>query len=170
MKKFLLGLIEFVVVIIIGIAIGLGLFEGLQWAFELRAFRIHGISMFPALNHGDVCVVYNKLLGKDLVIQQGDIITFRKEHSLIKRVIGTPGDVVKIKNGLVFINEKVYSHPTILFKDITMGNTKITLGANEYFVLGDNRVDSRDSRTFGVVYRNEIEGKIWLRWRALTGL
>ncbi|MDO8743078.1 MAG: signal peptidase I, partial [Candidatus Azambacteria bacterium] len=86
-----------------------------------------------------------------------------------KRIIGLPGEVVEIKNGKVMIyNDKTPDgfaiNEAYLTKDlITDGQIKKKLGDNEYYVLGDNRLRSSDSRVWGALPKNDIVGRVWIR-------
>lgn len=85
----------------------------------------------------------------------------------VKRVVALPGDTVAIRDGVLYVNgeavenpEKMGSAPYQDFPPIYTGLSKYTLGADEYFVIGDNRGNSNDSRNVGPLYRNEIVGKV----------
>ena len=104
--------------------------------------------------------------------KRNDIIAFKPNgsstsHTHIKRVIGLPGETIQIMDGIIYINGKVYlekaDYP--LMTNIGLASEPITLGVKEYFVLGDNRNDSEDSRyaDIGLVNLDYIEGKVWLR-------
>lgn len=107
--------------------------------------------------------------------KRGDVIVFRyplnPQEFFIKRVIGLPREKVQIKDGKVFIynidnpNGQVLDEPYLLTGTETNNTTKdtVVLGENEYFVLGDNRNQSKDSRSFGSVKRSFITGKVLLR-------
>ena len=107
--------------------------------------------------------------------QRGEVIVFRyprdpQEH-FIKRVIGLPGEDVQIKNSNVYIFNKenpkgfVLKEAYLDSKAVTIANNenRITLKPGEYFVLGDNRTASQDSRFFGAVNRSFVTGRVWLR-------
>ena len=89
----------------------------------------------------------------------------------VKRVIGLPGETVQIKDGLILINGETYMEKKDFPKISNPGlaETQVTLGKNEYFVLGDNRNNSEDSRfaSVGNVKKGQIKGKVWLRIRPL---
>ena len=100
--------------------------------------------------------------------KRNDVIVYKQsniEHSYyeIKRVIGLPGETVKIKNGMIYINDEVLKEKikTETIENAGLAEEGIKLDDNEYFVLGDNRNDSEDSRfaSVGNVLRNEILGK-----------
>ena len=123
---------------------------------------IEGVSMEPALESGDR-VFISRVLCMAGFYNKGDIVVLRAHYDpdkkyIVKRIAALPGDKVMVENGKIFINgEEVTS-------DYVNGNLDITLGGEEYFVLGDNREHSLDSRSFGPLNKNDIEGKIILRW------
>ena len=106
---------------------------------------------------------------------RGDIVVFRypKDPSqyFIKRIIGLPGEKVKIKDGKVFVFNDQFPEGVILNEDVYLleeetphlGKTEFILEEDEYFVLGDNRDASLDSRRFGPVPERLIIGKAWVR-------
>lgn len=100
--------------------------------------------------------------------KRNDVIVYKqsnKEHSYfeIKRVIGLPGETVKIKNGIIYINDEAIKEKvkTDITNNSGLAEEGVKLDDNEYFVLGDNRNDSEDSRfaSIGNVLKNEILGK-----------
>ncbi len=134
---------------------------------------VSGSSMNPTLESGDVVLV-NKLsydLGSP---KRYDIVAFEQEGSSIsiKRVIGLPGETVQIIDNMVYIDGEVLD-TTELFSVATIAGAAeypIELGGDEYFLLGDNRDSSEDSRfaTVGNVKRSQLIGKIWLRFSPLS--
>lgn len=135
--------------------------------------RVKGESMLPTLQHGDNLIV-DKLTYRFSDPKRFDIIVFPHiepngtKSYYIKRIIGLPGETVRMDtDGTIYINgavleedygEKVVSNPGRAY-------TEITLGEDEYFVLGDNRDNSSDSRdpSVGNIHRDDIVGKAWLR-------
>ena len=128
-----------------------------------------GDSMNPLLNNGDVTLI-NELAYKIGTPDRGDVVTFKPNgnenaHYSIKRVIGLPGETVEILDGEVYINgeklEEEYITTEIL--EVGIADEAIKLGSKEYFVLGDDRQNSEDSRTANIanVKRTEIKGKVW---------
>ena len=128
---------------------------------------VSGSSMEPTLKEGQVVIV-NKLEYYIKSPKRNDVIVYKqsnKEHSYfeIKRVIGLPGETVKIKNGIVYINDEAMKEKvkTEAISNSGLAEEGVKLDDNEYFVLGDNRNDSEDSRFAGIgnVLKNEILGK-----------
>lgn len=138
------------------------------WYFGQRISNI-GDSMNPVLKNGDVVLV-NRILYDASSPKRGDIIVFKPNgnenlHSYVKRIVGLPGETVQIKDGAVYIDGKKLkeSYRTTSLAEAGLAAEEITLGGNEFFVLGDNRESSEDSRMadIGNVERSEIEGKAW---------
>lgn len=128
-----------------------------------------GQSMDVTLSGGDT-VLLNVMAYQLGGPSRGDVISFKpngssSSHSNIKRVIGLPGETIQIKEGMIYIDGKVYleqkNYPVIT--NPGMASEPITLGSKEYFVLGDNRNNSEDSRfaDIGLVDSDSIEGKVW---------
>jgi len=138
------------------------LFSIFFYRFVVNSSVIEGISMSPTLDVGSTHLV-NRYLYYFKNPERGDIIVLSKKQEvpflLIKRIIGIPGDSVRIRGGEVYVNGKK------LNESYTKGTTKPSiriekLGENEYFVLGDNREYSDDSRFWGPLHRKEIIGKV----------
>lgn len=128
-----------------------------------------GQSMDVTLSGGDT-VLINVMAYQLGGPKRGDVISFKpngseSSHSNIKRVIGLPGETIQIKEGMIYIDGKVYleqkNYPSIT--NPGMASQPITLDGDEYFVLGDNRNNSEDSRfaDIGLVKTDSIEGKVW---------
>ena len=128
-----------------------------------------GDSMNPEMANGDIILV-NTLIYNAKNPERGDVIVFKPQgdetmHSYMKRVIGLPGETVEIRGGMIYINGKELEedYKTSAVKDAGLASEKIKLKNQEYFVLGDNRLSSTDSRSaeVGNVKKTEIEGKAW---------
>lgn len=134
--------------------------------------QVKGTSMQPTVYANDTIIV-NKFVYRFQDPVRGDIIVFPREENgkevyLIKRIIGLPGDVVDIKDGKVYVNDKVMEEKYITVETTTVDGQEvfpIVVPEDEYFVLGDNRPVSKDSRwlSIGTVHRDDIVGKASLR-------
>ena len=109
----------------------------------------------------------------------GDVIVFlpngnEKSHYYVRRIIGTPGDKVQILDGAVYVNGKLFNERTNVssVEDPGIAVDEITLGEDEYFVLGDNRNNSEDSRfaNIGNVKKDYIVGKAWFHFSKITDM
>lgn len=126
--------------------------------YIMTPVRVNGSSMAPTLQDGDLMIldiISFKLSGAKrfdvLVADQG-------EELLIKRVIGLPGEKVEVRLQQLYIDGEKINDPFI--KEMNMSETiDIQLGKNEYFLMGDNRSNSMDSRTFGPFKKSQIKGK-----------
>lgn len=127
--------------------------------YVVSPFFVSGEAMSPAYNDGDYLLT-NKL---DKNFSRGDVVIFQNEKQpntfLIKRIIGLPSEKIEIKDGKVFINGQVLDE-TSYYSGETAGNTSVTLEQGWYFVLGDNRKKSFDSRSFGPIATSDIEGTV----------
>lgn len=138
------------------------------WYFGQKV-SIVGDSMKPVLQNGDVVLV-NRIVYNASRPKRGDIIVFKPKgnensHYYIKRIIGLPGETVEIIENHVYINgEKLKEdYKTTDINDVGIVSEKMQLASDEYFVLGDDRENSEDSRNadVGNVKRSYIYGKAW---------
>lgn len=147
--------------------------------FLIQPFYVKGTSMEPNFHNYEYLII-DELSYRFHTPQRGEVIVFRyprdpQEH-FIKRVIGLPGESVQIKNGSVYVFNAQHPDGFLLneiylpAQEITQANSenKITLKADEYFVLGDNRKASQDSRFFGAVNRSFITGRVCFRGLPLS--
>jgi signal peptidase I len=144
--------------------------------FVVQTFYIPSTSMAPTLQVGDRILV-NKLAYRFHGVGRGDIIVFRapakvartcetNDTDLVKRVIGLPGETISDKNGTVYIDGRALQQPWLPKHDPdtdTPSFAPVKIAANNYFVMGDNRTVSCDSRYWGTVTRAEIIGKVEMR-------
>ena len=132
--------------------------------------RVDGSSMETTLSDGDNLIV-DKISYRFRDPKRYEIIVFPYQYKentyYIKRIIGLPGETVQVKDGYVYINGEQLDehHGNELMVDPGTAAEPITLGEDEYFVLGDNRNHSSDSReeTVGVINRDNLVGRAWIR-------
>ena len=125
--------------------------------FVFTNVMVHGDSMYPTLKNKDIMIL-NKISMKTSKIKRFDIVVIdAMDEKIIKRVIGLPGETVEYKDGKLYINDKVMKDEYA--KSTTNDFEKVTLGKDEYFVLGDNRTVSIDSRRLGPIPKSDILGK-----------
>lgn len=135
--------------------------------------EVEGASMEPTLADEDNLIV-DKISYRFRDPERFDIIVFpfqyQEETYYIKRIIGLPGETVRIdENGNIYINDEIlqesYGKEVIRPEHVGIAFEPIVLGEDEYFVLGDNRNNSSDSRTeaVGNIHRSEIIGRAWVR-------
>lgn len=174
MRKFFGSLLEVAEVAAIAIVAVL-----LIRTFLVQPFLVSGDSMVPTFQNGDYLLI-DELTYRLREPQRGEVIVFRypKDEKLffIKRVIGLPGERVEIADGrITIINSE---HPQGFMLDETYisstletnGKEDITLAEGQYFVLGDNRSFSLDSRSWGPVFKPEIVGLVRLRLLPFSAL
>jgi len=134
-------------------------------SFIFQNFVVEGSSMVPTLIQDDRLIVsrLSYFLGKP---NRGDIIVFQypygPDRDFVKRIIGLPGETVAIQNGQVFINSTPLPSEGYVKNKSYDTHAPITLSSDEYFVMGDNRSGSSDSRSWGPLQRHFIIGKAWL--------
>ena len=141
--------------------------------FIAEPFVVSGSSMVPTFHNREYLIV-QKLSYRFSEPERGDVIVFKypidPEQYFIKRIVGVPGDRVIVSQGRVTI--KNVDHPNGLLLDeqylpnqnVTLGRSEeVELAANQYYVLGDNRLQSSDSRVWGPLPKANIIGKVWLR-------
>ena len=111
--------------------------------------------------------------------RQGDVIAFlpngnEKSHYYVRRVVACPGDTIQIKEGIVYVNGEAYQEKITVasIEDAGVASEEIKLGNDEYFVLGDNRNNSEDSRlaNIGNVKKSYIIGKAWFYFKSIGNM
>lgn len=161
-KEWPILLVEIVLAVILGFFVA---------RYGLEKVDISDSSMTPILKEEDTILV-NKMAYMFFNPSRDDVIVFRQdgqEHSYysVKRVVALPGESVQIIDGALYVNDKPYHEKNQVELMITAGiaEEKVTLEAGEYFVLGDNRNQSEDSRysSVGMIREKDIVGKAWIR-------
>ena len=139
-------------------------------AFIASPFVVDGNSMFPTFHNLDYLIV-DEVRYRFFDPERGDVVVFRypKDPSVfyIKRIVGLPGEIISIQKGVVTVTDltgavRTLPEPYITADDATY-NGKVVLLENEYFVLGDNRPNSSDSRVWGTLPRKDIIGRVFAR-------
>lgn len=124
--------------------------------------KVFGSSMFPTLHDGDICFA-GKLAAKAGTVNRFDIVVIDEkegEQYLIKRVIGLPGETISCNDSKIYINGIEEYDESYLGDNVVTGSfDPVTLGEDEYFCLGDNRSNSKDSRYFGAFRKEDIVAK-----------
>jgi len=144
------------------------------YLFILQPNQVKGASMEPTFLSGDY-IFTSKVTYKFRAPERGDVIVFKSPQNpdieYIKRIIGLPGDKIRIlASGQVFVNDRLTSEPYISAKtNLTLGNfmkdnVPIVVGADEFFVMGDNRPHSSDSRYFGPIKISSVIGQVFYRY------
>ncbi len=175
MRKFLLSLWELIKIALIALVI----IVPIRY-FVFQPFLVKGASMEPNFQNGDYLII-DEISYRFREPQRGEVIVFKYPQDLsqryIKRIIGLPGEMVLVNKGQIIISpvpdesfpdflqipfnldESAYLPSSLL----TSGQTKLKLSEEEYFVLGDNRLASSDSRRWGALSRENIIGRVFLR-------
>lgn len=146
--KFIRELIPYLIIILVVLILR---------TFIVTPIIVSGESMVPTLDGGELML----LKKYDTSYERFDIVVVNKNvegDNLIKRVIGLPGETIRYRNGNLYINDEIIED-TYAYGE-TGNFREITLGDDEYFLMGDNREISLDSRTLGIIKKKEIEGTV----------
>ena len=166
----------------------------------VRNFKVDGSSMDPTLENGQYLLVnrlvylriemdrFSNIVPfwqaeEDSVRyaihppERGEVIVFEfpdsnpsnSKKDFVKRVIGLPGETIDVKDGVPFVDGIVLEEPYLTTKDHSNGR-KVELGAGEYYVIGDNRAHSNDSRNWGAVPEENLRGKVWMIYWPAPGI
>ncbi|PIR44281.1 signal peptidase I [Candidatus Wolfebacteria bacterium CG10_big_fil_rev_8_21_14_0_10_31_9] len=167
MKAFLYTLREIFEIVLIAIIVVVGVRQ-----FLVQPFLVSGSSMEPNFHSGDYILI-NEVSFRFRQPERGEVVVFKypgnEKTYFIKRIIGLPGERMSVLDGKVYIyntqNPKGFLvSESYLPKDLkTIGNKELQLANEEYFVMGDNRNASFDSRQWGSLQKTEIIGIVWLR-------
>ena len=165
MRQILLIIWETIQVVVISLAVVLVVRN-----FIIQPFFVDGSSMVPNFQDGDYLII-DELTFRFRDPQRGEVIVFKfpqnESSYFIKRIIGLPGDTVEVKNGIVTVFNQENTEGLQLTENYliskTPGDITTVLKEGEYFVLGDNRTMSYDSRSWGVLPSKNIVGLVRLR-------
>jgi signal peptidase I len=140
------------------------------YLFIMTPHEVVGNSMHPTYKNGEFLMA-NKITYRISEPKRGDVVIFifSDTQDFIKRVIGVPGDEVMIKDGKIYINgsmldESSYLSPSVITNggEYLHEGQSIKIDDGKYFVCGDNRTNSSDSRVFGPIAKEAIKGKAWI--------
>jgi len=153
------------------LAVSLAIIIPVRW-FLIQPFYVQGASMEPNFFDHEYLII-DELSYRIGNPERGDVVVFHYPNDtkqfFIKRVIGLPGETVEIADGKVKIyndqhpNGVVLDESAYLDQDFTAASQTVTLKADEFYLLGDNRSSSLDSRFFGPVKRSFVVGRVWVR-------
>lgn len=169
-RQFASAVIEIVKVLVIAVLI----MAPVRY-FLVHPFYVKGASMEPNFYDHEYLII-DELSYRFHEPQRGEIVVFKYPRDIkqyyIKRIIGLPGERVVVRDGRVWVARdggeptaltESYLDPAVTTEEALRGYSDITLGSDEYFLLGDNRDQSFDSRSFGAVKRDFLIGRTWVR-------
>ncbi len=138
--------------------------------FLIQPFYVKGASMEPNFYDSEYLII-DEVTYRFREPFRGEIVVFKyprdRSQYFIKRVVALPGETVEVTDGNVTIYNTQHPNGLVLeesyLKEQTTGKMRVTLGEDEYYVLGDNRDSSLDSRSFGPVERKYVTGRVWVR-------
>jgi signal peptidase I len=130
-------------------------------AFFMRTSPVDGLSMEPRVHAGEI-VLINTLAYRFGPVRRGDVVAFRHDapttETYIKRIVGLPGERVEVRNGVVTVDGRALDEPYVRFRDARSARP-VVVPPHAYYVLGDNRAESDDSRNWGVLRDSDVVGK-----------
>ncbi len=166
--------IEFIQTLVLFAAIGTAIY-----LFIAQPHKVSGLSMFPTMYNGDY-IITNKIGYRFSQPQKGQIVVFKnpreESQDFIKRIMGIPGDRVKVQNEHFFVNGAMlnedYLNPSIatLPGSFLKEGEEVLVPPDHYIVMGDNRLASSDSREWGFVSKDEIIGQAFFRYFPINSI
>jgi len=150
----------------------------LIYLFLFRPHQVNGMSMFPSFNNNDF-ILSEKVTYRFREPQRGDVVIFKAppgevcaaiECEYIKRIVGLPGETVKLSDNVIYINNQKLEEDYLPLNTHTREGGFLSEGKPTaipecyYLVLGDNRSGSRDGRDFGLISKEAIVGRAWIRY------
>ena len=169
-EKSFLGMAGLFFLELIKVAVLAGVTIFLVRYFLFKPFYVKGQSMEPTFYEKEYLII-DEISYRFRVPERGEVVVFRapidRKEYYLKRLIGLPGDRVRISEGQVIIYNSDFPEGKVVneiyLDETTSGASTVTLGPNEYYVLGDNRDARFDSRRFGPIPRRDIIGRAWFR-------
>jgi len=169
-RKSIIGMIGLFFLELIKVAVLAGVTIFLVRYFLFKPFYVKGQSMEPTFYEKEYLII-DEISYRFRAIERGEVVVFSAPFNqadyYLKRVVGLPGERVKIEDNKVIIYNTLHPQGIVVeegyLDDKTDGAFTVTLGPDQYYVLGDNRDASFDSRRFGPVSRKVIIGRAWLR-------
>jgi len=169
LRRLWLWFLGFIETIVIALAIFVVVYR-----FLFQPHQVKGSSMYDNFHDGEYLLT-DKVTYRFRSPERGDVVVFKapqnEDYDYIKRIIALPGDTVKISGGQVFVNNTLINESGFLDARITTHaglyakeGQNVTIPAAEYFVMGDNRNNSSDSREWGPVPAANLVGRTWLRY------
>lgn len=176
MRQSLLDLRDFILDLLRAFLIAVVIIVPIRY-FLVQPFYVKGASMEPTFLDREYLLI-DEISYRFRIPSRGDVIVFRypldPSQFYIKRVIGLPGETVRISGGRVTIVNAEYpngyklTEPYLASSVITAGDLTVPVLPGQYFVMGDNRTSSRDSRAFGTVPAFDVTGRVWVRVLPIT--
>ncbi len=152
------GILEALALVFVAFALAL-----ILKSYVAEAYEIKGRSMWPTFKSGERVIV----LKAGYTVQRGDVVVFASTEDankdLIKRVVGLPGDRIELRDGKVFVNGEPLEEAYVELPALS-ASPEETVPPEKYYVLGDNRPDSHDSRYFRSIPKGNLRGEVVLRW------
>lgn len=172
-EKSILGMIGLFFLELIKVAVLAGITIGMVRYFLFKPFYVKGQSMEPTFFEHEYLIIdeityrlREPMRGEVIVFQAPPSATLTKDYYL-KRIVGLPGERVKVAENKVIVYNADYPQGVVVdeqyLSESTAGSVTVTLGPDQYFVMGDNRDASFDSRRFGPISRSAIVGRTWFR-------
>lgn len=146
--------------------------------FLIQPFYVKGASMEPNFLDHEYLII-DELSYRFRQPERGEVVVFRYPRNpsdfFIKRVLGLPGETIEISDGIITVFNTEYPNGIKISESYlgdvrTLGTKRVTLSSDEYYVMGDNREESMDSRSFGPVKKTFLIGRVWFRGLPLTRL
>lgn len=170
------GVTKFIFEIFYQVVLALAIFM-IIYVFFLQPHQVRGRSMEPSFDNGEY-ILTDKFSYRVSSPKRGDVIVFaappNRKEDFIKRIVALPGDKISISEGEVFLNDKELAEEYLAQDVETLGGQTLREGGslavnnNEYFVMGDNRLHSSDSRSWGVIKKDDIVGRAWIVYWPMT--